>query len=120
MRFPAALRRRPWLTAALCFVPVSILRAGNGLLDGMLESSLFVGQLQEDRRYTQLLDPRDPNQAENDSRYHGYRTDVQWSNTLHFSHVVGELLAVILTSGGTPHEQLLFVCSVVLNLANCF
>lgn len=63
--------------------------ASTTLLDGMLESSLFVGRLQEDRRYTQALDPRDPNQAENDSRYHGYRTDVQWSNTLHLSEAIG-------------------------------
>jgi len=59
------------------------------LLDGKLESSLFAGRLQEDRHYTQKLDPNDPNQAENNSRYHGYRTDVQWANTLHLTETIG-------------------------------
>ncbi len=53
------------------------------LFDGRLESSLFVGHLQDDRRYQEPLMPADPNQVASDSRYHSYRTDVQWNNTLH-------------------------------------
>ena len=53
------------------------------LFDGALESGLFLGRLQDDRHYTQLLNPLDPNQTSNDSRYHAYRTDLQWNNTLH-------------------------------------
>ena len=44
---------------------------------------LFLGRLQDDRHYTESLNPLDPNQASNDSRYHGYRTDLQWNNTVH-------------------------------------
>ena len=53
------------------------------LFDGALESGLFLGRLQDDRHYTQLLNPLDPNLSSNDSRYHAYRTDLQWNNTLH-------------------------------------
>ena len=53
------------------------------LFDDRLETSLFVGQLQDDRRYWEPLAAQDPNQASSDSRYHSYRTDVQWNNTLH-------------------------------------
>lgn len=53
------------------------------LAGGVWETGLFLGRLQDDRRYTELLNPADPNQASNDSRYHGYRTDLQWNNTLH-------------------------------------
>lgn len=60
-------------------------RAGGStkLFDGALESSLFAGQLQDDRRYQEPFLSADPNQASSDSRYHSYRTDVQWNNTLH-------------------------------------
>jgi len=58
------------------------------LFNGTVESSLFVGRLQNDRRYTQQLDPNDPNQASNDSRYHARRTDVQWNNTVHLSDLL--------------------------------
>lgn len=57
----------------------------SSLLGGSLETGLFLGRLQDDRRYTELLDPRDPNQASNDSRYHSGRTDLQWNNTLYLS-----------------------------------
>ncbi len=50
--------------------------------NGTWESGIFIGRLQEDRSYRQLLHPRDPNQATNDSRYHAYSTDMQWTNTL--------------------------------------
>ncbi len=53
------------------------------LFDGQLESSVFVGQLQDDRRYQEPLAAADPNQTSSDDRYHSYRTDAQWNNTLH-------------------------------------
>ena len=53
------------------------------LFDGIYETGVFVGRMQDDRRYRQYLDPRDPNLASSDSRYHAYRTDVQWNNTVH-------------------------------------
>lgn len=55
------------------------------LADGVWQTGLFLGRLQDDRRYTEPLLPGDPNQAFNDSRYHGYRTDLQWNNTLFLS-----------------------------------
>ncbi len=55
------------------------------LAGGSWETGLFLGRLQDDRRYTEPLHPADPNQASNDSRYHGYRTDLQWNNTVHLS-----------------------------------
>ncbi|WP_325601999.1 TonB-dependent receptor plug domain-containing protein [Rhodopila sp.] len=53
------------------------------LFDGALESGAFVGREQDDRRYQEPLNLNDPNLASSDSRYHSYRTDVQWNNTLH-------------------------------------
>jgi vitamin B12 transporter len=58
------------------------------LFDGRLESGIFVGQLQNDRRYLEPLAAADPNQTSSDSRYHSYRTDVQWNNTLHLDDLV--------------------------------
>jgi vitamin B12 transporter len=58
------------------------------LFNGAYETSAFVGRLQDDRHYTQALNPLDPNEATNDSRYHSYRTDVQWNNTVHLSDLV--------------------------------
>ena len=58
------------------------------LFDGKLSSGLFVGQLQDDRRYLEPLAPADPNQTSSDSRYHSYRTDVQWNNTLHLDDLL--------------------------------
>jgi vitamin B12 transporter len=58
------------------------------LFDGKLETSVFVGQLQDDRRYLEPLAPADPNQTFSDSRYHSYRTDAQWNNTLHLDDIV--------------------------------
>jgi len=59
------------------------------LFGGVFETAVYVGRLQDDRHYTEALNPLDPNQATNDSRYHGYRTDVQWNNTLHLSPLMG-------------------------------
>lgn len=64
------------------------------LFGGTYETNAYVGRLQDDRRYTETLNPLDPNQASNDSRYHSYRTDVQWNNTVHLS----DLMAVSATS----------------------
>jgi vitamin B12 transporter len=55
------------------------------LAEGVWETGLFLGRLQDDRRYTEPLNPADPNQTSSDQRYHGYRTDLQWNNTLHLS-----------------------------------
>jgi vitamin B12 transporter len=53
------------------------------LFDGKLESGLFAGRMQDDRKFLEPLAPADPNQTSSDSRFHAYRTDVQWNNTLH-------------------------------------
>ncbi|HEY7578098.1 MAG TPA: TonB-dependent receptor [Acetobacteraceae bacterium] len=58
------------------------------LLNGTYETSAFIGRLQVDRHYTEALHPLDPNQATNDSRYHSYRTDAQWNNTVHLSDLL--------------------------------
>ncbi len=52
---------------------------------GVWQTGLFLGRFQQDRRYTEALAPADPNQTSSDSRYHGYRTDLQWNNTLYLS-----------------------------------
>lgn len=64
-------------------VGVSSLLAG-----GLLETSLHLGRLQNDRRYNETLNPADPNQAANDSRYHSYETDLQWNNTVHLGDLI--------------------------------
>ena len=53
------------------------------LFNGALETTLFLGRLQTDRHYIEPLEPQDPNQASGDSRYNGWRTNLQWNNTLH-------------------------------------
>lgn len=58
------------------------------LFDGLWQTSLFVGRLQDGRHYKQYLDPLDPNLASGDSRYNAGRTDIQWNNTLR----LGDLL----------------------------
>jgi len=71
------------------------------LLDDKLETGLFVGQLQDDRRYLEQLAPADRNAAASDSRYHAYRTDVQWNNTLKLDDLLAipSLSASALTFG---------------------
>jgi vitamin B12 transporter len=71
------------------------------LFNGTYETSAFIGRLQDDRQYTEALNPLDPNQQSNDSRYHSYRTDMQWNNTLHLSDLmnVPSLSATDLTFG---------------------
>ena len=58
------------------------------LFNGTYETSAFIGRLQDDRHYTEPLHAEDPNQATNDSRYHSYRTDIQWNNTVHLSDLL--------------------------------
>jgi vitamin B12 transporter len=53
------------------------------LFDGALHTDLFVARLENQLTYSNLLDADDPNQVQADDVYHGYRTDVQWNNTLH-------------------------------------
>ena len=58
------------------------------LFDGLYETNLFVGRLQDGRHYKQYLEPADPNQASGDSRYNAYRTDIQWNNTIRLGQVL--------------------------------
>ena len=71
------------------------------LFNGTYETSAYLGRLQDDRHYTETFNPLDPNQQTNDSRYHSYRTDVQWNNTLHLSDLIAvpALSATDLTFG---------------------
>ncbi|MGE0222707.1 MAG: TonB-dependent receptor plug domain-containing protein [Acetobacteraceae bacterium] len=71
------------------------------LFDGIYETGLFAGRLQDNRHYRQLLDPLDPNQASSDSRYTAWRTDIQWNNTVHLDTLVpsGALSETALTFG---------------------
>ena len=71
------------------------------LFNGTYETSAFLGRLQNDRYYTETLNPLDPNQQSNNSRYHSYRTDLQWNNTVHLSDLmdVPSLSATDLTFG---------------------
>lgn len=55
---------------------------------GLWETGLFLGRVQDDRRYTQSFNPSDPNLATNDSRFHGYETDLQWNNTVHLNKAI--------------------------------
>ena len=71
------------------------------LFGGTYETSAYIGRLQDDRQYLEALNPLDPNEASNDSRYHSYRTDIQWNNTVHLSDLmhVPSLSATDLTFG---------------------
>jgi vitamin B12 transporter len=53
------------------------------LFSGHLTTELFIARLEDDRRYSNLLDAADPNFAAANDHYHGYRTDAQWNNTIH-------------------------------------
>lgn len=73
----------------------------SALFGGAYETGVFVGRVQEDRSYRELLNPADPNLATEDNHYHSYRTDVQWNNTLHLDDLkqVSGLSATDLTFG---------------------
>lgn len=56
------------------------------LFGGTFETGLFLGGLRDDRHYSEPFDPRDViNLQSEDSRYHSYRADLQWNNTLHLN-----------------------------------
>jgi vitamin B12 transporter len=55
----------------------------SNLLSGHLTTELFIARIEDDRRYSNLLDANDPNFAAANDHYHGYRTDLQWNNTIH-------------------------------------
>jgi len=71
------------------------------LFGGTYETGVFVGGLDTDRRYTEALNPIDPNLAAEDEKYHSDRTDVQWNNTAHLDDLlhVAALSATDLTFG---------------------
>jgi vitamin B12 transporter len=87
------------------------------LFGGTYETGMFLGRLQEDRQYTETLNPLDPNLAANDSRYHAYRTDLQWNNTVHLSDLlsVPALSATDLTFG---YEYIADTAKVKVNSAS--
>jgi vitamin B12 transporter len=53
------------------------------LLNGLLTTEFFVARVEDNRRYSNLLDADDPNYSSANDHYHGYRTDAQWNNVLH-------------------------------------
>ncbi len=59
--------------------------AASHLFNGVYETSAFLGREQDDRRYLEQLDQADPNLTAEDNRYHAYRTDFQWNNTVHLN-----------------------------------
>lgn len=57
----------------------------SALFGGAYQTSVFLGREQDDRRYYEPLNIADPNLATVDDRYHSYRTDLQWNNTVHLN-----------------------------------
>ena len=57
----------------------------SSLFDGTYQTSVFLGREQNDRRYYEPLNLADPNLTTVDDRYHSYRTDLQWNNTVHLN-----------------------------------
>ncbi len=55
------------------------------LFNGVYETGLFLGHTQDERHYQEQLNPADPNLTAEDERYHAYRTDLQWNNTVHLN-----------------------------------
>jgi len=53
------------------------------LLNGLLTTEFFIARIEDFRRYANLLDANDPNFAAANDHYNGYRTDMQWNNTIH-------------------------------------
>ena len=58
------------------------------LFNGVYETAVFLGRAQDDRRYLERLDLADPNLTAEDNRYHSYRTDLQWNNTVHLNDLM--------------------------------
>ena len=74
----------------------------SNLFGGTYQTSVFLGREQEDRRYYEPLSPEDVNNmAMVDDRYHSYRTDLQWNNTVHLNDLFSSavLSATDLTYG---------------------
>ncbi len=73
----------------------------SALFAGTYETEVFVGGLDEARRYTEALNPLDPNLASEHDKYHSDRVDVQWNNTVHLDDLmhVAALSATDLTFG---------------------
>ena len=71
------------------------------LFGGIFETGVFLGGVDEDRRYTEALNLLDPNLASEDNKYHSDRTDIQWNNTVHLDDLlhVPALSATDLTFG---------------------
>ena len=61
--------------------------ATSHLFNGVYETGIFLGRDQDDRRYFEPLNQADPNLTAEDERYHAYRTDLQWNNTVHLNDV---------------------------------
>jgi vitamin B12 transporter len=57
------------------------------LFHGLWKSEVFLGRAQDDRRYFEALNLADPNLTAQDNRYHAYRTDLQWNNTVHLNEL---------------------------------
>jgi vitamin B12 transporter len=57
----------------------------SSLFGGTYKTSVFLGREQDDRRYEEPLNSTDPNLTSVDDRYHSYRTDLQWNNTVHLN-----------------------------------
>jgi vitamin B12 transporter len=82
----------------------------SALFDGVWNTGLSISRDQEYRRYTNLLDADDPNQAAEDSRYLSQRTDVQFNNAIRLPDTAWTSAAA-LTAGyehaeETAHERL--------------
>jgi vitamin B12 transporter len=73
----------------------------SALFGGTYQTSVFLGRQQDDRRYYEPLNLADPNLAMVDDRYHSYRTDLQWNNTVHLNDLFSStvLSATDLTFG---------------------
>jgi vitamin B12 transporter len=73
----------------------------SNLFGGTYQTSVFLGRQQDDRRYYEPLNLADPNLAMVDDRYHSYRTDLQWNNTVHLNDLFSStvLSATDLTFG---------------------
>jgi len=58
------------------------------LFHGVYETGAFLGRVQDDRHYLEQLNLADPNLAAAENRYHAYRTDLQWNNTVHLNDLL--------------------------------
>jgi vitamin B12 transporter len=93
----------------------------SSLFDGAWTTSAYLSRMQDDRRYTVTPTPLDPNDDEEDERYHGWRTDFQWNNTIPvpdygpatasditfgYSHDADQAnTKIVSSSGGYPYDS---------------